>query len=92
MELQKRKRGRPKGFKVSPETLAKMRQVWLDKLSAPGGEELRAQLNAQLVLANKRRDQTRRVPPRGTPERRLFEKLRQALGSAAAHAELARNK
>lgn len=78
---------RPKGFRVSPETRERMRQVLLAKLAGPDGDALRAHLKAMSARANARRTI---VPPRGTKARSQFDKIRVVFGSAAAHAELRR--
>lgn len=78
---------RPKGFQVSPESRERVRQAWLAKMAGPEGDALRARLKAMADRENARRTT---VPPRGTKARRQFDKIRVVLGSAAAHAELAR--
>ncbi len=84
------KRGRPKGYVMSEESRAKLRAAWAAKFAGPEREAARQKLIDQLRKANERRSMSSRVPPFGTPERRLFEKIRQALGSAVAHAEIRR--
>ena len=72
--------GRPKGFKASDETRAKNAAALRRRWAGPEREKL---LSAVKV-------NPRRCPEPGTPERKVFDKVRQILGAAAAHAELRR--
>lgn len=80
--------GRPKGYVQSEETRAKLREAWARRLTGPESETARQTLLEQLKRANENRP--RKIPLKGTPERRLFNKIKKTLGAAAAHAELRR--
>ena len=81
--------GRPKGIKMSAETCAKhsasMRRRW----AGPEREKLLAMASrGRAKVVEMYPDFNRKTRPApGTPERRLFEKIADALGAAAAHAE-----
>lgn len=82
---------RPKGFSPSPESRAKTRATLRARLKGEAGKAERERLLRLLDIARQSRHAiTRHRPPAGTEEHRLFQKIRQALGSAAAHAELRR--
>lgn len=88
------RRGPPDGWQHSPEGRASisaaMRERWknpeyrsfIASLHAGAqpyrNEEYRAKISAALT----------KLPPRGTPERRLFDKLARVLGAKAARKEL----
>ena len=79
--------GRPKGIKMSAETRAKHSETMRRRWSGPEREKL-------LAIAARGRKRChemhpdfnkRTLPPKGTPARRLFNKLAGALGAKTAH-------
>jgi hypothetical protein len=78
--------GRPKGSKNSPEAIEKTRQATIQRWQDP---EYRARMLPHLMavgpkgLAAARKARVKR-PPRGTPEFRWYEKVRETLGPEAA--------
>jgi len=83
---------RPKGFSPSPETRAKTSAALKARMQddpAFRAQVLEALTRGRSCVKTQGRPPRKR-PMKGTPESRLFETIRKALGSAAAHAELRR--
>lgn len=74
-----------------PEVRAKISAGLKARMQDPEFREkvLQALIKGHACVKN-RRGPPRTRPPKGTPESGLFETIRKALGSAAAHAELRR--
>jgi hypothetical protein len=82
--------GRPKGSKQSPEARAKISAALRERWKNP---EYRAFIRSlHLGGGNYRTPEYRAKmttrPPAGTPERKVFDKVAQILGAAAAHREM----
>lgn len=82
--------GRPKGFRPSAETRAKTAAAL--KARMQNDPAFREQVLRALAKGGGPRGGHRPVvrPPRGTPASGLFETIRKAINSAAAHVELRR--
>jgi hypothetical protein len=82
-------RGRVKGSKHSPETIEKIRQASIAMWQKPGHRERHLpRLLAAQVKAKKAASARAFLPPKGTPERAHYVKVRRYLGAEAARATL----